>query len=79
MHAIVESQVAEGDSIPVAQRLRQLMAQGLTRHQAIHAIASVLLNHMVDIMKSRTGGEKVNERYYAALKRLDARKWLRSG
>jgi hypothetical protein len=79
MHAIVGNQVAEGDSIPVAQRLRQLMAQGLTRHQAIHAIASVLMNHVVDIMQSRVGGEKVNERYYAAFRRLNARKRLRSG
>ena len=78
MHAVVENQVAEGDKLPVANRLRQLMAQGLNRHQAIHAIASVLMQHMADLIGGRAGTGDPNARYYSALKRLDARKWLRS-
>ncbi len=40
-HVVVENQIALGDEIPVARNLHQLMAQGLDRHDAIHAIASV--------------------------------------
>ena len=79
MHVVVENQVAESDKIPVAQRLRQMMAQGLTRHQAIHAIASVAAKHIFSVMRSGAGDEQANARYYAALKRLDSRKWARSG
>jgi hypothetical protein len=55
------------------------MAQGLIRHDAIHAIASVLINHLYDAAQGTAPARDPNDRYYAALKRLNARKWLRSG
>jgi uncharacterized protein YoaH (UPF0181 family) len=79
MHVIVENQIALGDEIPVARKLHQLMAQGLDRHEAIHAIASVLIQHLYGSMRGATEDEDPNLRYYAALRRLNARKWLRSG
>ncbi len=79
MHAIVENQVALGDETPVRRKVQQLMAQGLSRHDAIHAIASVLINHLYDAAQGRAPPGDPNARYYAALKRLNARKWLRSG
>jgi|SRR5205809_13448 len=41
-HVVVENQIALGDEIPVQSTLQRLMAEGLDRHEAIHAIASVL-------------------------------------
>ncbi|MGA3399242.1 MAG: DUF1841 family protein [Acetobacteraceae bacterium] len=79
MHVGVENQVALGDETPVREKVRQLMAQGLNRHDAIHAVASVLVNHLYDMAKGKAPAGDPNERYYAALKRLNARKWLRSG
>jgi Domain of unknown function (DUF1841) len=79
MHAIVENQIALGDETPVRLKARQLMAQGLDRHEAIHAIASVLIKHLHDIVRNPEGVDDPNPRYYAALRRLNARKWLRSG
>lgn len=79
MHAVVENQIALGDEIPVARKLHQLMAQGLDRHDAIHAIASVLIHHLYGSMRDDTSKGDPNLRYYAALRRLSARKWLRSG
>ncbi|PPQ29689.1 hypothetical protein CCS01_21020 [Rhodopila globiformis] len=79
MHAIVENQIALGDETPVRLKARQLMAQGLDRHEAIHAIASVLIKHIYDITKKPQGVGDPNQGYYAALRRLNARKWLRSG
>jgi len=81
LHAVVESQVAAGDAIPVGLKLRQLMAQGMDRHQAIHAIGSVLIRHMFDLAQGgviAAGDSDSKRRYFSALKRLNARKWLRS-
>ena len=38
IHAIVETQIALGDEIPVARTVDRLMAEGLDRHDAIHAV-----------------------------------------
>ncbi|HET9226091.1 MAG TPA: DUF1841 family protein [Thermoanaerobaculia bacterium] len=79
MHVVIETQVAMGDELPVAGHLSRLLSEGLERHDAIHAIASVLAEHMFNMMKrpSRSSRDP-NEPYYAALARLSARKWRRS-
>ena len=79
VHVIVENQIALGDETPVRLKASQLMAQGLDRHEAIHAIASVLIGHLTEVMKNPEPAADANQRYYAALDRLNARKWLRSG
>lgn len=78
-HAIVEAQIAEGDALPVREKARQLMVQGLDRHDAIHAIGSVLLRHLHDIGTGTVTEADPNRRYFSALRRLTARQWLRSG
>jgi hypothetical protein len=55
------------------------VASGLDRHDAIHAIAWVLANHMHTIMVGSEPGPDPNQAYFKALKRLTARAWLRSG
>jgi hypothetical protein len=79
LHAVVETQIAEGDTLPVRQKLRRLMAQGLDRHEAIHAIGSVLIRHLNALMQRGGDDPDPNQRYFSALGRLNARKWLRSG
>lgn len=79
LHAIVENQVALGDETPVRLKVRQLVAQGLDRHDAIHAVTSVLIQYIFAAAQGGTPGRDPNEQYYSALKRLNARKWLRSG
>nr|WP_294517133.1 hypothetical protein [uncultured Rhodopila sp.] len=79
IHAIIENQVAEGDALPVREKLRQLMAQGIDRHEAIHAIGSVLIKHIAAITQGKTTTDDPNIPYFRALKRLNAKKWLRSG
>ncbi len=44
MHVVVENQIAMGDEIPVRDTLVRLMSEGLDRHDAVHAIATVLTN-----------------------------------
>lgn len=74
-HHIVENQVALGDEYVVAAKLDQLMKEGLSRHDAIHAIGSVLMANVFDIQKGVVTGE-VNEKYAKELAELTARKWL---
>jgi hypothetical protein len=76
-HAVVETQIAEGDATPVREKARRLMAQGLDRHEAIHAIGSVLTAHLRDLSMGRIKDADPNRRYYSALKRLSAADWLR--
>jgi hypothetical protein len=79
LHAVVENQIALGDATPVRGKLRQLMAQGLDRHDAVHAIASVLVHYLSRLTRDPEAAGDVNAGYYSALKRLNARKWRQSG
>jgi hypothetical protein len=75
-HVVVENQIALGDEIPVESSLQRLMAEGLDRHEAIHAIASVLAEFMHDLVKKPGSSAKSNQAYFAALRRLRAEGWL---
>ena len=78
-HKIVENQVAERNPPFVATRLRQLIAQGLDRHDAIHAIISIMAKRLASDMK-RSEDTRFNIALYeAALRRLNAKSWRRSG
>ncbi len=77
MHVAVENQIAMSPQIPVAGHLDRLMAEGLGRHDAIHAIASVLAEHALNVMKgSAVAAKDPNKVYYEALARLSAAEWL---
>ena len=53
VHAIVENQVAAGDATVVPATLARLMREGLDRHDAIHAIGSVLAGIIFDVVAKR--------------------------
>ncbi|MBI4740963.1 MAG: hypothetical protein HY777_05310 [Betaproteobacteria bacterium] len=74
MHAIVENQLAEADD-PVVRALARLVKQGLARHEAVHAIASVVAEHVFDLLEPKGGASSVNVRYHAQVERLDAAQW----
>jgi len=78
VHAIVETQIALGDETPARDTLQRLMREGLDRHDAIHAIGSVLVGYMSDLMKAPKSDADPNPRYFAELERLTAEEWRRS-
>jgi hypothetical protein len=80
IHAIVEAQIASGDELPVKRTMQRLLAEGLDRHDAIHAIGSVLAEHIHKIMSGSpaVSETKPNEPYFAALERLTAEGWRAS-
>ena len=85
VHTIVENQVAMGDQLPVRRTLSRLMAEGLDRHDAIHAIASVLVGHINEQLretsarKQQQSDDDINAAYFSELQRLTAKSWRRSG
>ena len=81
IHVIVENQFALGDELPVKRTVQRLMSEGLDRHDAIHAVGSVLIGHISDLLAAPEAevGADPNPPYYAALDQLTAKDWSSSG
>ena len=77
IHAIVENQIALKIG-SVVRAVPRLMKQGLSRHDAIHAVASVLAEHLHDQSNTEIedSSEISNSRYEASVERLNAKEWL---
>jgi hypothetical protein len=76
VHAIVENQVALGDATVVPATLARLMDEGLNRHDAIHAVGSVLMGIVFDVIsKKDDGGGDLNAKYGRELAELTAASW----
>lgn len=73
-HAVVENQIAEGHA-SVVRAMARLAAQGLSRHNALHAIASVLAGHIHALYVGGADTRPSTADYDAALDRLTARSW----
>ena len=73
LHAIVENQIALNLD-PVVRAMHRLGKEGLTRHDAVHAIGSVVAEHLFDILKTNQNDDAaaLQARYYAAVERLSA-------
>ena len=75
IHVIVENQVALGDEIPVRRTLERLRAEGLDRHDAVHAVGSVTTKHIYDLLKEGPPAGDPNAPYWAELQSLTAEGW----
>jgi HD superfamily phosphodiesterase len=75
VHVIVENQVALGDAFPAKAVLLRLMKEGLDRHEAIHAIGSVLSERLFEVMSKREAGDDLNADYMEKLRSLTAESW----
>ena len=74
IHAIVENQLAGEEPVVVATFAR-LRREGLDRHDSVHAIGSILADHMETLLKGGQNEPGLVEHYYRALEKLSARKW----
>lgn len=74
MHVIVENQCAEKLE-SVVRAMARLRAEGLSRHDAMHAVASVLTQHMHDIFNAKVDTNNAQAVYDAAVERLTAESW----
>jgi len=73
-HAIVENQIAEGFE-SVVRAMARLVSEGLSRHDAVHAIGSVAAEQFYEAMKTNDEefANTAETRYNAAVERLTAK------
>ncbi len=74
-HVVVENQVVLGEATSVPATLDRLMDEGLDRHEAIHAIASILMSIVHDIAREADDGSDINAKYGRELGKLTATGW----
>lgn len=75
IHVIVENQIALGDEFPAKGVLLRLMSEGLNRHEAIHAIGSVLSETLFRTMNEPSVDDDLSGDYLEKLKALSAESW----
>jgi hypothetical protein len=75
VHVVVENQLALGEEV-VVETLARLQREGLSRHDALHAIGSVLAADLYELMQesSEATGEAYR-RYLDRLRKLTAKHW----
>ena len=78
IHAIVENQIAMDESA-VTRTLKRLIKEGLGRHDAVHAIGSVLSNQIFTLISGRSPDGYDSEGYSRELELLTAKKWRKPG
>ena len=74
-HVVVENQVALGEATAVPATLNRLMHEGLDRHEAIHAVGSILMTIVFDVLQAPDAGGDINARYSRELAMLTAASW----
>jgi Domain of unknown function (DUF1841) len=72
IHVTVENQLAEGHR-DATEAMNRLLAGGLRRHEALHAIGSVVAAEMFEILKSKRTHDA--EIYSRKLQQLTAAAW----
>ena len=74
VQVVVENQLALADE-PVVRALDRLVREGLSRHDAVHAIGSVVAEEIYVLLKEQDIPDTARTRYYAAIERLTAASW----
>jgi hypothetical protein len=77
VHVIVENQSAMGDELPVRRAIDRLMGEGLTRHEAVHAVASVLADYINRLLRDKPAAADHQAACNAAVEQLTAESWRR--
>ncbi|MGF1670565.1 MAG: DUF1841 family protein [Balneolaceae bacterium] len=76
VHSVIENQIALGDEYPVRKTLNRLIREGLNRHDAIHAIGSVLIKYIWEIKTGKNTSEDFSKEYFEEVNQLTAQKWF---
>ena len=78
LHAVVENQIAE-ELQTVRETVARLQTEGLSRHDAIHAVASVMVGRLQDLLREGAPAQFEVEAYFQDLRSLTAEGWLKKG
>jgi hypothetical protein len=76
IHCAVENQIAENFE-PTVQAIARLCAEGLSRHDAIHAVGSVVAEHIFEVLKAPGPGNPgmMNEQMAKDIDCISAKRW----
>ncbi|GAB4337076.1 MAG: hypothetical protein Kow0037_19340 [Calditrichia bacterium] len=78
IHTIVENQLAMND-LRVKETLDRLLTEGLDRHDALHAIGSILADQIFSATRDdKNKSRSLPESYYKGLRELTAKKWKKA-
>lgn len=78
VHTIVENQLALGEQV-VIEALARLRSEGLTRHEAVHAIGMVLAEQIYHVLKDQGAvTSDPNKPYLDRVRELTAEQWRQS-
>jgi len=78
IHSVVENQLAE-DLQTVRETLERLKAEGLSRHDAIHAVGSVLVEHLNRLVRDKDASADAVESYFQKLRALTVETLINRG
>ena len=73
-HVVVENQIALGEAV-VADTLARLQREGLSRHDALHAIGSVLAEDIYELLREQDQAGELYQRDLDGLRKLTAKDW----
>jgi len=73
LHVTVENQIAMGLTY-VSDACARLVAEGLSRHEAVHAIAAVLTEYMTELVRDKAPAPAL-ARYQANCEQITAESW----
>ena len=76
-HIVIENQIAMGGEYVAQAVLERLIGEGLDRHQAVHAMASVMTDHVYNASKWGGPGAEFGGEYTRKLTQLTAEGWRR--
>jgi hypothetical protein len=74
-HVMVENQIALGEPPLVAATMARLMEEGLDRHDAIHAVGSVLIGGLFGALREPNKAGDHGAQYNRELAMLTAASW----
>lgn len=76
LHSVVENQIAE-EMQTVRETVARLQEEGLSRHDAIHAVGSVMVNRLQALLREGARAQFEVEAYFRDLRSLTAEGWLK--
>jgi hypothetical protein len=76
---VIENQLASGEEV-IIDAFERLQREGLDRHDTVHAIGSVLAEHLHGIFSGEgpRSTDESNRKYFEAVRSLTAEGWLES-
>ncbi|MGI2029721.1 hypothetical protein [Endozoicomonas acroporae] len=73
MHVVVENQIAANVDL-VSETVTKLVRQGLSRHEALHAISAIIVEDIFDMLKG-SKSEFCLKKYRRKLEKITAKRW----